>query len=316
MLNGNNANMKELKITIIMPVYKAEATIHKSLDSIIAQTLTDWELVIVDDGSPDACGRICDEYAAKDIRLHVIHQKNRGVAAARQVGIEMARGEYIIHVDADDWVEPTMLEEMYNKAKETNADVVICDFFNNSYKGEHYVKQEPSDLSPSNVLNEMFQGLHGSLCNKLMRRYCYTLYNLHFFENINYCEDVLLWAQLLRNEEVKLTYLPCAFYHYVQHSESITNQYSLDTFKAHKYFISALSQLLSPNSTPVIKSKQLAKKLTFLNSILSDKEFDMLYPEIKSAPHEYLLMRIMFRLAFTGHHFPAKLLRSFYRIIH
>ena len=112
-------------ISIIVPVYNAEDTIRNCLDSILAQTLFDFEVILIDDGSPDYCGRICDEYAKKDIRFKVIHKSNEGVSAARQVGIDNAQGEYTIHVDPDDRIEPSMLEELYAKAKETDADIVI-----------------------------------------------------------------------------------------------------------------------------------------------------------------------------------------------
>ena len=308
--------MEFAKVSIIIPVYKAEKTLRKCLDSIVAQTLSEWEGILVDDGSPDACGQICDEYAAKDGRFRVIHQANRGVAMARQIGVDAARGEYVIHADADDWTEPTMLEELYGKAKKTSADVVICDYFVNDNRGERYVAQRPINMEPRKILDEMFHRLHGSLCNKLVTRACYTKYYLHFYEDINYCEDVLIWVQLLRYDDVKVAYLPQAFYHYVQHPMSITNNYTIETLNAQKRFITALSGLLSENSYPVVKSKGLAKELTYRNAILSDVEFDKLYPEIKSAHHDNLAMRIMYRLAFTGHHSFANTLRKVYRIVH
>lgn len=119
---------KEPKISVIVPVYKAEAYLHRCVDSIIAQTFTDWELLLVDDGSPDRSGDICDEYASKDARIRVFHKENGGVSSARQKGLDEAIGEYTIHADPDDWVEPMMLEELYKKAKEDDADMVICDF--------------------------------------------------------------------------------------------------------------------------------------------------------------------------------------------
>lgn len=102
------------KISIIVPVYKAETYLHRCVDSILAQTFTDWELILVDDGSPDQSGKICDEYAKKDQRVKVIHKENGGVSSARQRGLDESVGEYTIHADPDDWVEPEMLDELYN----------------------------------------------------------------------------------------------------------------------------------------------------------------------------------------------------------
>lgn len=116
------------KISIIVPVYKAEPYLHRCVDSILAQTFTEWELILVDDGSPDQSGKICDEYAKKDQRVKVIHKVNGGVSSARQKGLDEARGEYTIHADPDDWAEPNMLEELYNEASKKEADMVMCDF--------------------------------------------------------------------------------------------------------------------------------------------------------------------------------------------
>ena len=114
------------ELSIIVPVYKVEKYLPKCLDSILAQTFTDFELILIDDGSPDRCGDICDEYAAKDDRLIVIHQENKGVSAARNAGLDIARGEYIGFVDSDDWIEPEMYETMLATAKESEAEIVAC----------------------------------------------------------------------------------------------------------------------------------------------------------------------------------------------
>lgn len=114
------------ELSIIVPVYKVEQYLHKCLDSILSQTFTDFELILIDDGSPDRCGEICDEYAAKDDRIIVIHQKNRGVSAARNAGLDIARGEYIGFVDSDDWIEPEMYDSMLAATKEKKIDVVLC----------------------------------------------------------------------------------------------------------------------------------------------------------------------------------------------
>ena len=163
------------KISVIVPVYKAEEYLHRCVDSILAQSYTDFELILVNDGSPDNSGAICDEYAAKDNRIKVIHKENGGVASARQCGIDNATGEYTIHADPDDWVEPTMLEELYNKAVEENADMVICDFYLDTIKDCKYRSQKVSDETSQKVLEDLlFHRLHGSLWNKLIKSACYT----------------------------------------------------------------------------------------------------------------------------------------------
>ncbi len=127
--------VKRAKVSIIMPVYKVEEYVGKAIESIQAQTLTDWEFLIVDDGTPDNSGVICDEYAAKDDRITVIHKENGGAPSARNVAIDKASGEYMYFMDSDDWAEPTMLEDMYNLAKRDNAQLVIAGFYIDTYVG-------------------------------------------------------------------------------------------------------------------------------------------------------------------------------------
>lgn len=114
-------------VSVIVPVYNVEKYLHRCVDSILAQTFTDFELILVDDGSPDHCGAICDEYARKDARVRVIHQKNAGVSAARNRGIREAAGEFVGFVDADDWILPEMYENMILDALSNQADIVMCD---------------------------------------------------------------------------------------------------------------------------------------------------------------------------------------------
>ena len=118
-----------MKISIIIPIYNAEKSVTKMLDSLKKQTLMDFEVIMIDDGSTDQSPTICDNYQFKDKRFKAIHKKNEGVSIARQIGIEHACGEYVIHADADDWVEPNMLESLYDEATKTNANIVFCDFF-------------------------------------------------------------------------------------------------------------------------------------------------------------------------------------------
>ncbi len=126
----------KIKVSVIMPVYKVEEYVGKAIESIQAQTLKEWEFLIVDDGTPDRSGEICDEYAAKDDRIHVIHKENGGAPSARNMAIEMAKGEYFYFLDSDDWAEPEMLEDMYNLAKRDNAQLVVAGFYIDTYIGD------------------------------------------------------------------------------------------------------------------------------------------------------------------------------------
>lgn len=114
------------KISVIVPVYKAEDFLHECVDSILKQTFENFELILVDDGSPDDCGFICDMYASKDIRIRVIHQDNQGQSTARNYAVNVALGEWICFVDSDDIIHPQMLEKLYNAVISTNSNMSMC----------------------------------------------------------------------------------------------------------------------------------------------------------------------------------------------
>lgn len=121
--------MKKPLISIIVPVYNVKMYLRQCLDSILAQTLTDWEAILVDDGSTDGSGDICDEYAAADARIRVIHKENTGQADSRNIALSEAAADYIGFVDSDDWIEPSMYEILYNTMAENDADISMCSYF-------------------------------------------------------------------------------------------------------------------------------------------------------------------------------------------
>lgn len=162
------------KISVIVPVYNVEKFLPRCLDSLLAQTFPDFELLLIDDGSKDGSGEICDKYALKDNRIRVFHKENGGVASARQLGVDEARGEYSIHADGDDWVEPDMLQCFYNKAKETNADIIIADYYIQKNNQQFYVSQKLRSQEPIDVLKDILSNrLFGALWHKLIKHSLY-----------------------------------------------------------------------------------------------------------------------------------------------
>lgn len=208
-------------ISIIVPIYNAEKYLCRCVDSILSQTYTDFELLLIDDGSNDNSAIICDEYEKKDSRVKVFHNQNQGVSKTRQFGIDRAQGEYTIHVDSDDWVEPNMLKELYSASTLSKADVVICDFYVDMGDSSIVIKQTPSSLDAKNVLRDMFFTLHGSLCNKLIKRTCYSTFGISFPQDFSLCEDLFVVCSILKND-VNITYLPQAFYHYIQDANDLS----------------------------------------------------------------------------------------------
>lgn len=266
-----------LKVSIIIPVYNASNSIRKMLDSILAQTLNEFEVLMIDDGSTDESGRILDEYSAKDKRFKAFHKQNEGVAMARQLGVDNAKGEYCIHADADDRMDSTMLEGLYTEAKAKDADVVIADYFVCSKQGETVCKQQPSDLSPEHVLQDMFDNkLFGALWHKLVRTDLYRKYNAKFFKGINHCEDLLIWVQLLQHPEVMVSYLPKAYYHYVVNDNSITRHFTHETYEMRLRFRDKLKELLVvPNAIEIIEKVSFGIFTEgFIYDVLSSEEME------------------------------------------
>lgn len=201
-------------ISIIVTVYKVKDFLPCCLDSIIAQTFQDWECLLIDDGSPDGSALICDAYALRDHRFKVIHKLNGGVSAARQTGVDIAKGEYVIHVDADDWIEPNYLELLYNKAAIENADMVICDYYEDSAGKSTLVTQQLNCYEHMSVLKDMFAGkIYGCNWNKLVRRSAIHNSNAKFPIGVNHCEDGIFNAQLLLTD-IKIVHLGIPLYHY------------------------------------------------------------------------------------------------------
>lgn len=271
-------------VSVIVPVYKAENYLHKCVDSLLAQTFTDFEIILVNDGSPDRSGEICDEYAKKDSRIRVIHKENGGVSSARQCGIDNAQGEYTIHADPDDWVECDMLEELYCKAKEEDADMVICDYYVEYKNLTKYIKQQPSALDHKTVLCELFQQLlHGSCWNKLVRRVCYNNHNIKFPENINRWEDLFVNCDLLYSG-IRVNYLPKAFYHYDNYSNpnSIVRKISIEGVKSQIHFVNYFANKLDSkiHSEELYKVKAATKELAFMSGLFKKEEIIQLYAEI------------------------------------
>lgn len=180
-------------ISVIVPIYKAEKYLHRCIDSILAQTYTDFELLLIDDGSPDSSGEICDEYAAKDVRVRVFHKPNGGVSSARNLGLDNAQGEWITFCDADDYVTPDWLSA-YRKAIAENVDLTIQGY--HIIDGDRTIKKElpqsqgyTIDNKRRLIISLMCQGVYGYLWVKLFRRQLIEQYNIRFDTNSAFRED-------------------------------------------------------------------------------------------------------------------------------
>lgn len=228
-----------VKVSIIMPVYKVEEYVGKAIESIQAQTLTDWEFLIVDDGTPDRSGKICDEYAAKDDRIHVIHKENGGAPSARNMAIELAKGEYFYFLDSDDWAEPTMLEDMYNLAKRDNAQLVVAGFYIDTYIGngqfmtDNYFVADAiypdKDLFRKNAYKLFDKNLLYTPWNKLFEAKYVMENNLRF--PTTFWDDFPFNVSVVRNVE-RVTVTSKQYYHFLRaRTESETAAYRLGMYE-------------------------------------------------------------------------------------
>ena len=208
-------------LSIIVPVYKVENYLPKCIDSILAQTFTDFELILVDDGSPDDCPALCDAAAEKDARVRIIHQKNGGLSAARNAGLDVARGAWIGFVDSDDYIEPEMYEVLYQAVQSTGADLALCDYAEVDEAGapcqSMHVSLSEGELTGQELLKRA-SGLMVQLAwNKLYRRAIFT--QLRYPEGkLN--EDLFLIPEVCLQIQ-KAVVVPKALYYYVQRGGSI-----------------------------------------------------------------------------------------------
>jgi glycosyltransferase involved in cell wall biosynthesis len=266
--------MPSPEISVIVPVYNASKYLHRCVDSILAQTFCNFELLLVNDGSTDDSGGICDEYANIDCRIKVIHKENGGVASARQCGIDNAIGKYTIHADPDDWVDPNMLAELLQQAVDMKSDMVICDYWENYSDREVYIKQQPSSLVSHDIIRDMFHGLHGSTWNKLILRKIYVDNHISFNTKVSFCEDLLVCMELL-SRNIKVSYLPKAFYHYDQYSNenSLVKKSDADRMSSRIIVLEELEKVLPSGfyDDELYRRKAILKTDAFASGVFEKK---------------------------------------------
>lgn len=257
------------QISVIVPVYKVETYLAQCIESILNQTVTDLELILVDDGSPDNSGWICDEYASKDSRIHVLHKPNGGHTSARKAGLAVATGTYVSFVDSDDFLEPDMYEKMLAACSEYNADMVLCgyytDYAEHSEPGENGL---PSGVYRDAQLQFLRQnavyypeknktGINGAMWNKLFVREKILDAFLNQETVLRVGEDMLFSCRALLDASCVVIQNENRGYHYRIHEGSIiatpNEHYFRDLFLLDK----ALRSLLQPYADALF-SRRLA----------------------------------------------------------
>ncbi len=286
------------KISVIVPVYKTEQYLEKCVNSILAQTFKDFELILVDDGSPDKCGEICDIFAQKDNRIKVIHKENGGLTSARISGFDIAKGEYISFIDSDDYVHIDFLLKLITVAEESNAELCICAYYLVNSNDEKAVflpytekiinKNEITDKYILPLIGRIFDGSHinlpGFMWLRLLKKN--SLRHQYFVsEHEVFTEDDIfniLYAEQINN--IGIVNEP--LYYYVQHPESLTNRYREGKLRMLQNRYSYCEKWLKEhNLSEYGKERLIAASVSAVNASIDNaimlNDFELFKDEIK-----------------------------------
>ena len=234
--------MEEYKISVIVPIYKVEKYLNKCIDSIINQTYKNLEIILVDDGSPDDCGKICDEYAKKDSRIKVIHKENGGLSSARNSGLDIATGNYIGFVDSDDWIDIDMYETMMKYAISQKADIIRCGI--HIHENGKIFDEVNSDIDLNKDMDvkikELIDGgiLQGAAWNKLYKKFFFD--DIRYDETIFRNEDSLASYYILKKAKKVIAIKECKYNYLIRQGSIIMsglNLASFDMIRIAKIFI-------------------------------------------------------------------------------
>ena len=252
--------MERNKVSVIVPIYKVEKFIERCVRSLMEQTLQEVEYIFVDDATPDKSIEVLQACLTQypDRKATILnHQQNQGLPAARNTGLAIATGEYIFHCDSDDYVEPTMLEELYNAVQKNDADIVWCDWFLTFAENERYMKQ-PSFDTPLEAMKAMLSGgMKYNVWNKLVRRSLYAENGIQFPAGYGMGEDMTM--MMLFAHAQKVAYVPQAFYHYVKlNTEAFSQTYSDRHLIELKHNIQRICDYMQK-----VLGKQVEKELAF-----------------------------------------------------
>ena len=252
-------------ISIIVPIYNVEMYIKRCIDSIINQSYQNLEIILVDDGSPDKCGAICDEYAAKDNRVKVIHKQNGGLADARNVGIGISTGEYVMFVDSDDWLETEACEKAINMASKFKADIVVFEMtlvYDNGKK----IKRNKGIISVSPSRAECMKallykipesGIFNNVCNKMFVR---SLFDGIFFPTNKVAEDHGVIYRLIHKAN-KICVIDECLYNYYQRNGSISHNEFYPKIIADRNALGLERLNFIRNNYPELEKYQIARLL-------------------------------------------------------
>lgn len=275
--------MKMVKVSVIVPIYNKEKVLKRNVHTILNQTLKDIEIILINDGSTDRSGQICEDIQRNDKRVKVMHQPNKGVSVARNTGISVATGDYIGFVDPDDWIELDMYENMYTKIKETHANICLCNYSVDEIDKRRDILLE----TPLNVLNKTQirdnlilnmiapktvnsseKVIIGTVWRLLIERQIIEKNNLSFIENLPIMEDLIFTINSL-SKVYKVCIDENVNYHYVQDNSSAINKYRENLVELNEIVNNKLVCCLRENNLYEISTHRINNRYIFtaLNEI-------------------------------------------------
>ena len=270
------------KLSIIIPVFNTEPYLPQCLESIIGQSFSDFELILVDDGSTDNCPTICDDYSQQDARVKVIHKKNEGVSVARNTGMKTAKGDYLTVVDSDDWLEKDMYQSMFQYINKYDADVVMCDCIKDySDRSEVYTHDiRPGFYSYEQLLNEYYPHLlmmenveyPATISNCLMiwKRSITSNNNIEYLNGVKYSEDLLFGAQIMSQAKSFYYMKEIPLYHYCVRESSSSHSYKSDKWNDYIRLYEHAKAFFSEKNITGIDHQINLMLLFFLYNCLGD----------------------------------------------
>ena len=262
-------------ISVIVPIYNSEQYLERCIESILKQTYSNIEIILVDDGSTDNSPSICDQYQKKDSRIKIIHKGNSGAASSRNVGIEIARGDFISFVDSDDYIELNMYEEMMNINKKYECDIVMCDclkesktsseIFTHSIRPGYYDKEmlRIEYFSKLLMTNSVDYPATISNCLCLFKKSLIEKNNLRYKEGMRFSEDLLFGSQAMYFAGSFYYMKNQSFYHYVMNNNSVTHTYYENKWVLMKQLYSYIKEFFS-NVSDYDFNKQIDLSLLYM----------------------------------------------------
>ena len=279
--------MKKIQISVIVPVYNTEKYLERCINSIVNQNFRDIEIIIINDCSEDDSLKIIDKYKNKDKRIKLINKiKNEGLSAARNLGIEIAKGDYILHIDSDDWIEQGYLNDIYEIAQKNNADIIVTDFYIDYDNGKIiYCRDQNIEKTTGKiVLERCFLG-EGYICvwNKLIKRDLYIKNNIRHPINISQGEDLAVTPRLFYFAE-KVVKINKAYVHYIQNPKSISNTSNIKKITEVYNALDILEKFFAYKHNYIFERF----KLNHLSSWLFKEKYDFKNEEYSRILKEYL----------------------------